>query len=184
MRPATKEPMADVASAGPPRPARAILLLSIVSVLAIFLILFQEFASAKLALVVMVNLPLALIGGVAATLLMGGVLNVATMVGFITLFGIAVRNGILLVSHYGHLLEEGHGLREAVVRGSLERLNPILMTALTAALALIPLALGGGEPGKEIQAPLAVVVLGGLITSTFLNMVVVPALYYQVQEGR
>ncbi|GMV05224.1 MAG: multidrug transporter AcrB [Gemmatimonadota bacterium] len=164
--------------------ARAILLLSIVSVLAIFLILFQEFASAKLALVVMVNLPLALIGGVAATLLMGGVLNVATMVGFITLFGIAVRNGILLVSHYGHLLEEGHGLREAVVRGSLERLNPILMTALTAALALIPLALGGGEPGKEIQAPLAVVVLGGLITSTFLNMVVVPALYYQVQEGR
>lgn len=164
--------------------ARAISLLSIASILAIFLILFQEFASAKLALVVMVNLPLALIGGVAATLLMGGVLNVATMVGFITLFGIAVRNGILLVSHYGHLLEEGHGLREAVVRGSLERLNPILMTALTAALALIPLAMGGGEPGKEIQAPLAVVVLGGLITSTFLNMVVVPALYYQVQEGR
>lgn len=164
--------------------ARAIALLSIASVLAIFLILFQEFASARLALVVMVNLPLALIGGVAATLLMGGVLNVATMVGFITLFGIAVRNGILLVSHYGQLLHEGHGLREAVVRGSLERLNPILMTALTAALALIPLALGGGEPGKEIQAPLAVVVLGGLITSTFLNMVVVPALYYQVQEGR
>jgi len=164
--------------------ARAISFLSIVSVLAIFLILFQEFASTRLALVVMVNLPLALIGGVAATLLMGGVLNVATMVGFITLFGIAVRNGILLVSHYGHLLEEGHTLREAVVRGSLERLNPILMTALTAALALIPLALGGGEPGKEIQAPLAVVVLGGLITSTFLNMVVVPALYYQVQEGR
>jgi CzcA family heavy metal efflux pump len=163
--------------------ARAISLLSIVSVLAIFLILFQEFASAKLALVVMVNLPLALIGGVAATLLMGGVLNVATMVGFITLFGIAVRNGILLVSHYGHLLEEGHTLREAVVRGSLERLNPILMTALTAALALIPLALGGGEPGKEIQAPLAVVVLGGIITSTFLNMVVVPVLYYRVQEG-
>ncbi|MEQ9401715.1 MAG: efflux RND transporter permease subunit [Longimicrobiales bacterium] len=164
--------------------ARAIALLSIASVLAIFLILFQEFASVRLALVVMVNLPLALIGGVAATLLMGGVLNVATMVGFITLFGIAVRNGILLVSHYGQLLHEGHGLREAVVRGSLERLNPILMTALTAALALIPLALGGGEPGKEIQAPLAVVVLGGLITSTFLNMVVVPALYYQVQEGR
>ncbi|MDP2957747.1 MAG: efflux RND transporter permease subunit [Longimicrobiales bacterium] len=106
----------------------------------------------------------------------------ATMVGLITLFGIAVPNGILLVSHYGHLREEEAGMREAVARGSPERLNPILMTALTAALALIPLALGGGEPGKEIQAPLAVVVLGGLITSTFLNMVVVPALYYQVQR--
>lgn len=160
--------------------ARAITLLSLVSVLAIFLILFQEFRSARLALLVMVNLPLALIGGVLATLAMGGVLNVATMVGFITLFGIAVRNGILLVSHYQHLLhEEGLGLRNAVVQGSLERLNPILMTALTAALALIPLAMGGGEPGKEIQAPLAVVVLGGLITSTFLNMVVVPALFFR-----
>ena len=127
------------------------------------------------------DLPLALIGGVLATFSLGGVLNVATMVGFITLFGIAVRNGILLVSHYNHLLDEGHSLRDAVVRGSMERLNPILMTALTAALALIPLALGGGEPGKEIQAPLAVVVLGGLITSTFLNMVVVPALFFDVQ---
>jgi CzcA family heavy metal efflux pump len=159
--------------------ARAIGFLSLASVLAIFLILFNEFGKARLALLVMVNLPLALIGGVLATLAMGGVLNVATLVGFITLFGIAVRNGILLVSHYGHLLGEGLPLREAMIRGSLERLNPILMTALTAALALIPLAMGGGEPGKEIQAPLAVVVLGGLITSTFLNMVVVPALYYR-----
>ena len=162
--------------------ARAIGLLSIVSVLAIFLILFQEFGSARIALLVMVNLPLALIGGVFATMALGGVLNVATMVGFITLFGIAVRNGILLVSHYTHLLDEGKTLRDAVVQGSLERLNPILMTALTAALALIPLALGGGEPGKEIQAPLAVVVLGGLITSTFLNMVVVPALFFEFGE--
>jgi len=159
--------------------ARAIGLLSIVSVLAIFLILFQEFGSARISVLVMVNLPLALIGGVFATMAMGGVLNVATMVGFITLFGIAVRNGILLVSHYKHLLGEGKNLRDAVVQGSLERLNPILMTALTAALALIPLALGGGEPGKEIQTPLAVVVLGGLITSTFLNMVVVPALFFE-----
>ena len=159
--------------------ARAISLLSIASILAIFMILFQEFRSARLALLVMVNLPLALIGGVFATMALGGVLNVATMVGFITLFGIAVRNGILLVSHYTHLLAEGLSLRDAVVQGSLERLNPILMTALTAALALIPLALGGGEPGKEIQAPLAVVVLGGLLTSTFLNMVVVPALFHE-----
>lgn len=158
--------------------ARAIFLLSLAAIGVIFLILFQEFGSARIALLVMVNLPLALIGGVAATLLMGGVLNVATLVGFITLFGIAARNGILLVSHYGNLLDEGVPLREAVVRGSMERLNPILMTALTAALALIPLALGGGEPGKEIQAPLAIVVLGGLLTSTFLNMVVVPVLYW------
>lgn len=157
--------------------ARAISLLSIASVLAIFLILFQEFRSIRTSLLVMVNLPLALIGGVIATMAMGGVLNVATMVGFITLFGIAVRNGILLVSHYQHLLDEGRPLREAVVQGSMERLNPILMTALTAALALVPLALGGGEPGKEIQAPLALVVLSGLVTSTLLNMVVVPALY-------
>ena len=110
--------------------------------------------------------------------------NVAVTAFFttITLFGIAVRNGILLVSHYKHLLGEGMTLRDAVVQGSLERLNPILMTALTAALALIPLALGGGEPGKEIQAPLAVVVLGGLITSTFLNMIVVPALFFEFGE--
>ncbi len=164
--------------------ARAIGLLSIASVLAIFLILFQEFRSARIALLVMVNLPLALIGGVFATMALGGVLNVATLVGFITLFGIAVRNGILLVSHYKHLLGEGKALRDAVVQGSLERLNPILMTALTAALALIPLALGGGEPGREIHAPLAVVVLGGLITSTFLNMIVVPALFFEFADER
>ncbi|MFN2315411.1 MAG: efflux RND transporter permease subunit [Gemmatimonadales bacterium] len=161
------------------RAARAITLLSVVSIAFIFLLLFQEFASGRTALLVMVNLPLALIGGLAATFLTGGVLNVATLVGFITLFGIAARNGILLVSHYRTLLAEGLPLREAVHRGSMERLLPILMTALTAALALIPLALGGGEPGKEIEAPMAIVVLGGLLTSTALNMVVVPALFYR-----
>jgi Cu/Ag efflux pump CusA len=114
------------------------------------------------------------------------VLNVATLVGFITLFGIAVRNGILLVSHYNRLLSEGKTLRDAVFQGSIERLNPILMTALTAALALLPLAMGGGEPGKEIQAPMAIVVLGGLLTSTALNMVVVPVLFlrYGATEKR
>ncbi|HKL89418.1 MAG TPA: efflux RND transporter permease subunit, partial [Salinibacter sp.] len=106
-----------------------------------------------------------------------GTLDIAAMVGFVTLFGIAVRNGILLVSHYITLLQEDKSLREAVVQGSMERLNPILMTALTAGLALIPLALGGGEPGKEIQTPLAIVTIGGLLTSTFLNMVVVPVLF-------
>ena len=157
--------------------ARAITVLSAVSILAIFLILYQEFGSARTALLIMVNLPLALIGGVTALVASGGVLNVASLVGFITLFGIAVRNGILLVSHYNRLMLEGEPRREAVFRGSIERLNPILMTALTAALALIPLAIGGGEAGKEIQSPMAVVVLGGLLSSTALNMVVVPALF-------
>ena len=129
------------------------------------------------SLLVMVNLPLALVGGVFAVLVTGGVLNIATLVGFITLFGIAVRNGILMVSHYNQLLSEGEPLREAVWRGSMERLNPVFMTALTAGLALLPLALSGGEPGNEIQSPLAVVVLGGLLTSLALNMVVVPVLY-------
>ncbi len=166
------------------RATRTIALLSILSVGAVFLILLKEFGSARIASLVMVNLPLALVGGLAAAWLAGGVLNVATLVGFVTLFGIAVRNGILLVSHYHHLLDEGLGIREAVTRGSLERLNPILMTALTAALALIPLALGGGEPGKEIQAPMAVVVLGGLLSSTALNMVVVPVLFLRYGQVR
>ena len=157
--------------------ARVITVLSAVSILAIFLILYQEFGSARTALLIMVNLPLALIGGVAALLASGGVLNVASLVGFITLFGIAVRNGILLVSHYNRLMLEGEPRRDAVFRGSIERLNPILMTALTAALALIPLAIGGGEAGKEIQSPMAIVVLGGLLSSTALNMIVVPALF-------
>lgn len=156
---------------------RSIALLSLIAILVIFLILYKEFGRSGTALLVMVNLPLALTGGIFALLLFGGELNVAALVGFITLFGIAVRNGILLVSHYQTLLAEGKGLREAVFQGSMERLNPILMTALTAGLALIPLALGGGEPGKEIQTPMAIVILGGLLTSTFLNMVVVPVLF-------
>jgi copper/silver efflux system protein len=109
--------------------------------------------------------------------LTGGVLNIATLVGFITLFGIAVRNGILLVSHYNHLLAEGVSLEETVWRGSMERLSPVLMTALSAGLALVPLALAGGQPGNEIQSPMAIVVLGGLLTAVLLNMVVVPALF-------
>ena len=157
---------------------RTISLLSVLSVILIFLILYQAFGSGRSALLVMVNLPLALSGGVLVLyLFLGRELNVAALVGFIALFGIAVRNGILLVSHYNTLLQEGKSIRQAVFQGSMERLNPILMTALTAGLALIPLALGGGEPGKELQSPMAVVILGGLLTSTFLNMVVVPALF-------
>jgi copper/silver efflux system protein len=163
---------------------RRIALLSLLSVAAILLLLYMEFGSARQALLVMVNLPLALVGGVFAVLLTGGVLNIATLVGFITLFGIAVRNGILMVSHFNHLIGEGVPLAEAVRRGSMERLNPIFMTALTAGLALLPLALAGGEPGNEIQSPMALVVLGGLLTSLALNMVVVPVLYLRYGTGR
>jgi Cu/Ag efflux pump CusA len=127
---------------------------------------------------VMANLPLALVGGVAAVLLTGRVVSIASLVGFVTLFGIATRNGILLVGHYRQLLAEGRAFRDAVVQGSLERLSPILMTALTAGLALVPLAVGGGEPGNELQTPMAIVILGGLLSATVLNMVVLPALYW------
>jgi CzcA family heavy metal efflux pump len=156
---------------------RRIALLSLLSLALILLLLYMEFRSVRQTLLVMVNLPLALVGGVLAIVLTGGVLNIATMVGFITLFGIAVRNGILMVSHYNHLLAEGEPLRNAVWRGSMERLNPVFMTALTAGLALLPLALAGGEPGNEIQSPLAVIVLGGLLTSLALNMIIVPVLF-------
>ena len=127
----------------------------------------------------MLNLPLALIGGVAGVFLAGGVLSVASIIGFITLFGIATRNGIMLVSHIRHLIDsEGvTNFREAVERGAHERLIPIVMTAMAAGLALIPLAMRGGEAGSEIQTPMAIVILCGLTTSTLLNMVVVPTLY-------
>jgi Cu/Ag efflux pump CusA len=132
----------------------------------------------------MANLPLGLIGGVAAVVLTGGVVSVASLVGFITLFGIATRNGILLVSHYRALHRSGLPLRDTVIRGSLERLAPILMTALTAGLALLPLAFGGGKPGNELQTPMAIVILGGLLSATALNMVVLPALYFLSERGR
>ncbi|MDZ4805525.1 MAG: efflux RND transporter permease subunit [Candidatus Eisenbacteria bacterium] len=157
--------------------ARRLGILSILSVAAIFIILFSEFRSARIAAVVMVNLPLALIGGILAVLATDRIVSVASLVGFVTLFGIATRNGILMISHFRHLEAEGVPRSDAIFQGSLERLSPILMTALTAGLALVPLALSGGEPGNEIQTPMAVVILGGLVTSTALNMVVVPALY-------
>jgi Cu/Ag efflux pump CusA len=152
------------------------------------MLLVLAFGRARDAILVMVNLPLALIGGVVGVFLSGSILNVATMIGFITLFGIATRNGIMLISHIHHLLDvEGvTSFREAVERGAQERLAPILMTAMAAGLALIPLALGGGKAGSEIQTPMAIVILCGLTTSTLLNMFVVPTLYlkYGKPAGR
>ncbi len=156
---------------------RTIGALSVISLALIVLILYSEFRSARSAALIMANLPLALIGGVLAVLLTSRIVSIASLVGFVTLFGIATRNGILLVAHYQRLLSEGLPLREAIVKGSLERLSPILMTALTAGLALIPLAIGGGKPGNELQTPMAIVILGGLLSATALNMLVLPALY-------
>ena len=150
----------------------------------IFVILYQEFKSAKLAGVILINLPLALIGGVVSITLSSQVMSIPSIIGFITLFGIATRNGILLVSRYQHLREEGWSLKETIIEGSVDRLNPILMTALASALALIPLALGGDKPGNEIQSPMAIVILGGLITSTLLNLIVIPAVYYILEQKR
>jgi CzcA family heavy metal efflux pump len=165
--------------------SRTIFVLGAFVVAGIFLLLFLAFRSTRVALVIMVNLPLALVGGVAAAMLGGGVLSVGSLVGFITLFGIATRNGIMMISHYQHLLTVEHApFDEAVERGSLERLSPVLMTALCAGLALVPLVLAGSEPGNEIQAPMGVVILGGLLSSTILNMIVVPALYARLFRPR
>src|SRR5205814_9302965 len=159
--------------------SRRLLVLGVGVVAGLFMLLVLAFGRARDALLIMLNLPLALIGGVVGVFLAGGVLSVASMIGFITLFGIATRNGIMLVSHIHHLLEEEGvtDFREAVERGARERLIPILMTAMAAGLALIPLALGGGKSGSEIQTPMAIVILCGLTTSTLLNMIVVPSLY-------
>jgi len=159
--------------------SRTLLILGALVTAGIFALLVLALGSSRDAVVVLVNLPLALVGGVVGVSLSGGVLSVASLIGFITLFGIATRNGLMLVSHIRHLLEvEGvTDFTEAVRRGSLERLAPILMTALAAGLALVPLALEAGQPGSEIQAPMAIVILSGLLSSTALNMLVVPALY-------
>jgi len=162
--------------------SRTLLLASIISVFIIFLILFQEFKSFKLAGVILLNLPFALIGGVFSILLSSGNLSLPAIIGFISLFGIATRNGILLISRYQHMKEQNFEMHDILIKGSSDRLIPILMTALTAALALIPLAVRGDIPGNEIQSPMAVVILGGLLSSTILSIYIIPVVYKIMQK--
>ena len=165
--------------------SRTLTLASCVAIVVIFLLLYHQFRSARESLIILINLPLALIGGVFALLLTTGEVSIPAVIGFISLFGIATRNGMLLISHYNHLQQvEGYSLRDSVVRGSLDRLNPILMTALCSALALIPLALGSELSGNEIQSPMAKVILGGLLTSTALNGFIIPIVYMWIHRAR
>ena len=158
---------------------------AILSALGIFLIVFSDFSSVRLALILMLCLPIALTGGVFAALISGGVLSLGSIVGFITVLGIIVRNGIMLISHYRHLeVEENMQFsEELIVRGAMERLSPILMTVLTTAMALIPIAIGGSKPGQEIEHPMAIVIIGGLVTSTILNLLFMPALYWKFAKA-
>ena len=162
--------------------SKTLLLTSALSLLVIFLILFHEFKKIKIASTILLNLPLALIGGVFSIYFTSGILSIPAIIGFITLFGVATRNGILLISHYQTLQAEGMSLYDTVIQGSKDRLSPILMTALTAGLALIPLAIASDLPGNEIQSPMAKVILGGLLTSTLLNIVIVPVVYYMSNQ--
>ena len=162
--------------------SRVLFWTSMLSILVIFLLLFNQFKNAVQSAVILLNLPLALIGGVFAIKLSGGSLSIPAIIGFISLFGIATRNGILLIARYNDLKLEGFSLKQCIMLGSADRLNPILMTALTSALALIPLAIGGDLPGNEIQSPMAKVILGGLITSTLLNGFIVPILYMMINR--
>ena len=163
--------------------SQLLLITAILSVLVIFLLLFMEFQNVKLAAIILLNLPLAIIGGVWVVFATTGIINIAVTIGFISLFGIATRNGILLVSRYEDLREEGAQGMELIRKGALDRLNPIIMTALTTGLALVPLALKMGEPGSEIQSPMAIVILGGLLSATVLNLLVVPCVYRLLVES-
>jgi CzcA family heavy metal efflux pump len=164
--------------------SRIILIVSLISMLIIFFLLFYEFKNYLTAGIILINLPLALIGGIATVWISSAIISIPSLIGFITLFGIATRNGILMVSRYNRLIDEGLSLKDAVVNGSIDRLNPVLMTALTAALALIPMVMAGDKPGNEIQSPMAEVILGGLISSTFLNLVILPIVFYIIKSRR
>ena len=157
---------------------------SLLAILIIFLMLYSEFKSVKLAGTVLLNLPLALIGGIFAILITSNTLSIPAIIGFITLFGIATRNGILLISRYESLTKEGKSVYYSIINGSVERLNPILMTALTAAFALVPLAMRGQSAGNEIQSPMAIVIIGGLLSSVLLNLYIIPIVYYLIKKKK
>ena len=160
--------------------SRTLALTSIGALVIIFMLLYQEFRNINQSLIILLNMPLAMIGGILILRLTSGELNIPAIIGFISLLGITTRNGMLLMTRYNNLKEEGMALLERIKHGSADRLNPIIMTALTSALALIPIAVSGSEPGNEIQSPLAIVILGGLLTSTILNIYVVPIVYYLI----
>jgi len=164
--------------------SRTLLIASVFAILIIFLLLFNQFRNVVQSAVILLNLPLALIGGVYAILLTSGEISIPAIIGFISLFGIATRNGILLMAHYNDLGNQGYSVNKSILQGSLDRLNPILMTALSSGLALIPLAVQGGLPGNEIQSPMAKVILGGLLTSTLLNMYIVPIIYRMLKKRK
>ena len=164
--------------------SRTLLFTSLMAIIVIFLLLYGQFKDVRQASAVLLNLPLALIGGVFAIFFADKIISIPAIIGFISLFGIATRNGMLLIDRYNELRSEGLSLHDAVIRGSLDRLNPILMTALTSALALVPLALGGELPGNEIQSPMAKVLLGGLLTSTMLNGFIIPVVYIFISRRK
>lgn len=164
--------------------SQIILITSIFSILVIFLLLFNEFRSVTQSLVILLNLPLALIGGVISIYFSNGILSIPAIIGFISLFGIATRNGMLLIDRYNSLRDSGMSVHDSIIHGSLDRLNPILMTALSSGLALIPLALGGDLPGNEIQSPMAKVILGGLLSSTILNGLIIPIMYLYMNRKK
>ena len=164
--------------------SRTLVIMTIIAIFVIFLLLFGEFKDVTLSAIVLLNLPLALIGGVIAIFITSNTISIPAIIGFITLFGIATRNGILLISRYQHGESAGVSLRKSIVDGSKDRLNPILMTALTSALALIPMVINGNQSGNEIQSPMAVVVLGGLLTSSLLNMYVIPIVYEMIHAKK
>jgi Cu/Ag efflux pump CusA len=164
--------------------SNTLLLTSLISIAIIFLLIYMEFRNVHESAIILLNLPLALIGGVFALRLTSGELSIPAIIGFISLFGIATRNGMLLISGYKRLMQQGMTLRDSVIEGSIDRLNPILMTALSSALAMIPLAIGSDLPGNEIQSPMAKVILGGLLTSTALNGFIIPIVFVMVNKRK
>ena len=164
--------------------SRTLFVASLISLIVIFVLLFHQFRDLTQSAVVMLNLPLAIIGGVAAIWMTSGILSIPAIIGFISLFGIATRNGMLLISRYNDLCKRDYTINESILQGSVDRLNPILMTALTSALALIPMVFAGDLPGNEIQSPMAKVILGGLITSTVLNIFIIPVVYKIIRKEK